>query len=64
MSKVDSISSKDLMYYKGYSIKATIDSVSVTKKSNNTKVKSVVAGKKRGLTGRCYKSPVLMDLGQ
>lgn len=52
VSKVDSISSKDLMYYKEYNIKVNNHSVSVTKTSNNTKVKSVVAGKKRGLTGR------------
>lgn len=52
VSKVDSISSKDLMYYKKYNIKVNNHSVSVTKTSNNTKVKSVVAGKKRGLTGR------------
>ena len=52
VSKVDSISSKDLMYYKEYNIKVNNHGVSVTKKSNDTKVKSVVAGKKRGLTGR------------
>ena len=52
VSKVDSISSKDLMYYKEYNIKVNNHSVSVTKKSNDTKVKSVVAGKKKGLTGR------------
>ena len=52
VSKVDSISSKDLMYYKKYNIKVNNHSVSVTKKSKDTKVKSVVAGKKRGLTGR------------
>lgn len=52
VSKVDSISSKDLMYYKEYNIKVNNHSVSVTKKSKDTKVKSVVAGKKRGLTGR------------
>lgn len=52
VSKVDSISSKDLMYYKEYNIKVNNHGVSVTKKSNDTKVKSVVAGKKKGLTGR------------
>lgn len=52
VSKVDSISSKDLMYYKEYNIKVNNHGVSVTKTSNDTKVKSVVAGKKRGLTGR------------
>ena len=52
VSKVDSISSKDLMYYKEYNIKVNNHSVSVTKKSKDTKVKSVAAGKKKGLTGK------------
>ena len=52
VSKVDSISSKDLMYYKEYHIKVNNHSVSVTKKSKDTKVKSVAAGKKKGLTGK------------
>jgi hypothetical protein len=52
VSKVDSISSKDLMYYKKYNIKVNNHSVSVTKKSKDTKVKSVAAGKKKGLTGK------------
>ena len=52
VSKVDSISSKDLMYYKEYNIKVNNHSVSVTKKSKDTRVKRVVAGKKKGLTGK------------
>ena len=52
VSKVDSISSKTLMYYKECHIKVNNHSVSVTKKSKDTKVKHVAAGKKKGLTGK------------
>ena len=52
VSKVDSISPKTLMYYKECHIKVNNHSVSVTKKSKDTKVKRIAAGKKKGLTGK------------
>ena len=52
VSKVDSISSKELMYYKEYSIKVKENSFESKTESNNNNTKSVVAGKKTGLTGR------------